>query len=331
MAGTNVPSITVQATSLATTDLLYLAADQGGGIFLDRKMPVSLIGDSAFRRLGIGVVPDDTIKLFNTTAATLGAQQNSPGIRFSGQGFSTDSSASRNTDWRIYCTPIQGAANPTSSLLFTNEINGGGFITKLTLTELGQLFTSTSVNAGSNVNATLAVNAGTTVNAGTFSTVPAAGQFLFLTRGIFAAAADGVFTIYNSAGTDFSRLQLGGTTSSFPSIGRNGIFLEFIAADGSSTASTALYNTKTSGTNFERITTEFSANVGRMWTEKGSGGGTARAFVLGADATELMRFESGSKLSFYGVAAVTRPSVPDGSTLAAVIDALQSLGLFNTV
>lgn len=38
-----------------------------------------------------------------------------------------------------------------------------------------------------------------------------------------------------------------------------------------------------------------------------------------------------TQIAFFGVAAVTRPSVPDGSTLAQVIDALQAIGLFNPV
>lgn len=48
--------------------------------------------------------------------------------------------------------------------------------------------------------------------------------------------SDGVITIQNNAGTDFSRLQFGGTTSSFPSLKRNGTNIDARLADDSGTA-----------------------------------------------------------------------------------------------
>jgi hypothetical protein len=51
--------------------------------------------------------------------------------------------------------------------------------------------------------------------------------------GEFLAQSDGVFTVRNNAGTSFNRLQLGGTTSSFPSIKRNGAAIDFRLADDS--------------------------------------------------------------------------------------------------
>jgi hypothetical protein len=46
-------------------------------------------------------------------------------------------------------------------------------------------------------------------------------------------ASDGVLTLLNNAGTSFSLLQLGGTTSGFPSLKRNGVNLESRLADDS--------------------------------------------------------------------------------------------------
>jgi hypothetical protein len=51
-----------------------------------------------------------------------------------------------------------------------------------------------------------------------------------------AASSDGVFLFRNNAGTDFSRLQFGGTTSSFPALQRNGAQLEVVLADSSNFA-----------------------------------------------------------------------------------------------
>jgi hypothetical protein len=47
------------------------------------------------------------------------------------------------------------------------------------------------------------------------------------------ANANGVLTLLNSNATSFDRLQLGGTTSSFPSIKRNGTAIDFRLADDS--------------------------------------------------------------------------------------------------
>jgi hypothetical protein len=60
-----------------------------------------------------------------------------------------------------------------------------------------------------------------------------------------------------------------------------------------------IYNVNTSSTNFERLDFQWTTNVAQIWTEKGSGGGTARDLVLGADATELIRFQTGTKLGFF--------------------------------
>jgi len=59
------------------------------------------------------------------------------------------------------------------------------------------------------------------------------------------SSADGVLRLTNSALNNFGRLQLGGTTASFPSIKRNGANIEFKLADDSAftTIKAALYDT----------------------------------------------------------------------------------------
>lgn len=80
--------------------------------------------------------------------------------------------------------------------------------------------------------------------------------------------------------------------------------------NGTNVQSLVIYNTWTSTTNFERIDVQWAANVCQIWTEKGSGGGTARPLVLGADATEIMRFDVGTKISVFGVTPVVRQTGP---------------------
>jgi hypothetical protein len=49
--------------------------------------------------------------------------------------------------------------------------------------------------------------------------------------------SNGILTLYNTSDTDFNRLQLGGTTSSFPAIKRNGTAIDIRLADDSNYAS----------------------------------------------------------------------------------------------
>ena len=59
------------------------------------------------------------------------------------------------------------------------------------------------------------------------------GSYQWTSRSRMNAPSDGVITILNNASNDFGRLQLGGTTSSFPAIKRNGTVIDFRLADDS--------------------------------------------------------------------------------------------------
>lgn len=78
--------------------------------------------------------------------------------------------------------------------------------------------------------------------------------------------------------------------------------------NGGATNIFRVYNTYTSTTSFEEVELGFTSasNLAHLWTVKGSGAGTARPLLLGADATELMRLESSSKISFFGATAVVK-------------------------
>ena len=55
-------------------------------------------------------------------------------------------------------------------------------------------------------------------------------------RGVMGSAADGTIYLQNQAGTDFNRLQFGGTTSSFPALKRSSTTLQVRLADDSAFA-----------------------------------------------------------------------------------------------
>lgn len=64
-------------------------------------------------------------------------------------------------------------------------------------------------------------------------TLSAAGALQWSGRTKLDCSADGLLRVTNSAGTSFGRIQLGGTTASYPSLKANGANLEARAADDS--------------------------------------------------------------------------------------------------
>jgi hypothetical protein len=65
----------------------------------------------------------------------------------------------------------------------------------------------------------------------------ASASILFNTRTRLSSPSDGILTLSNNGSTDFTRLNFGGTTSSFPGLRRNGNQIDAILADGSALCS----------------------------------------------------------------------------------------------
>lgn len=93
----------------------------------------------------------------------------------------------------------------------------------------------------------LTVNSGGSVTSNSSFIAGSAAAFSFSSRSALKSASDGVVSMTNAAGTAFTRLQLGGTTSSFPAIQVNGTSLQAELADGSAQTgwSAATYSTAT--------------------------------------------------------------------------------------
>jgi len=87
------------------------------------------------------------------------------------------------------------------------------------------------------------------------------------TRSSISSSADGVIMVGNNARTSFDRFQLGGTTSSFPAIKRNGTAINFRLADDSADAPiTASQATLSTGT----ITASTPAlDISQTWNNSG--------------------------------------------------------------
>jgi hypothetical protein len=117
-----------------------------------------------------------------------------------------------------------GTNSPTSTI----QIKGSGTTsatTSLLVQDSGGTEILSLKNNGSLV-AKLVVNSnGFSANSG--------GYLQIASRLNIKSPSDGIATFLNDAETSFNRLQLGGTTSSFPSIKRNGTAIDFKLADDS--------------------------------------------------------------------------------------------------
>lgn len=85
---------------------------------------------------------NDGLILQDTTSAAAAAQQFSPRLRLTGQGWKTTATAASQTvDWIVETQPVQGAANASANLVFSSQINGAGYAASFTLNPNGHTST----------------------------------------------------------------------------------------------------------------------------------------------------------------------------------------------
>lgn len=98
-----------------------------------------------YRRNSIGTTSTDGIILENTTAAAAGAQQYSPRIRWTGQGWKTTATAaSQRVDMTAELIPCESTTAPFGVVTFSSQVNGGGYTTGLGISSGGVIGTQNS-------------------------------------------------------------------------------------------------------------------------------------------------------------------------------------------
>jgi hypothetical protein len=133
----------------------------------------------------------------------------------------------------------------------------------------------------------------------------AGGSLYFNGGNRLEAASSGVFTLINVAGTDFNRLQFGGTTSSFPSLKRNGIAIDVRLADDSGFATL----------NCGNISAISGGTIG-------GNGGTALGVNYGGSEV--------ANNGFYGFSSTTTPSGIMDSNISRISAGLIGIGTGTT-
>lgn len=262
------------------------------------------------------------LQLENPTAAFSGLQQYSPSLRWVAQGFKTAATAgSQPVAFRQYVQPVQGVANPTANLLIDVSINNGAFTNLATFSSFGLALTTQGA---------------ITANSGNITAVSGsviAGPTAFLAwsgRTLMSSPADGQLLLFNNAGTNFTRVMFGGTTSAFPAIRRTGATLDFRLADdsayagftsGNHTFATAALLSITSGTNQRAgnatlvagtvtvSNTTVTANTIVLLTRKTSGGtlGTAITYTVSAGTSFTINSDSALDTSTFSYFLIEVP------------------------
>lgn len=119
----------------------------------------------------------------------------------------------------------------------------------------------------------------------------AAGQYGWNGRAQMVSGADGIITLLNNALGDFTRLNLGGTSASFPALQRNAAALQAELADGSGLANFILNQLQPSQTaGILGTTTNNNANagsVGEYVTASATLGGVLNAAGAPSNVTSI--------------------------------------------
>lgn len=147
---------------------------------------------------GLGATTLPGLQLTNTTAAANGAQQVSPSLRWSGQGYKSNATAaSQAVEFRAYVVPSQGTTVATGTWVLDSSVNGGSWTSVLSVPEQGGLTLGGASNAGLT---TPSVN----INSGT-------GLVLNSSLSRIQSFTDGDIRMANNGSTSFGRLVLGVT------------------------------------------------------------------------------------------------------------------------
>jgi len=130
---------------------------------------------------------------------------------------------------------------------------------------------------------------------------------------------DGVITLTNAAATDFSRLQFGGTTSSFPAIKRSGAALQIRLADDSTWGSldSGSINTQT---NILYFSTRGYISATSDGAYKFANGADTQSFTMTAGASNLATFNG--PINTLKTTVASLPTAGTAGRRAFVTDAL---------
>lgn len=177
---------------------------------------------------GLGVTAADSLLLKNFTAAALNAQQISPSLHLSGNGWATTGSTSLSMDYIINVLPVQGSTTISGSLQIISSVNGGAGITVLSITSAGTAIFNGAVRGGQSASNQLALGVLTSSNLVSYNSNTGATD----TTALY---------LFGGASSVNFRTALGGATNTINLTANNNYSNTIIASSGASTATTGTH------------------------------------------------------------------------------------------
>jgi hypothetical protein len=162
------------ATAASTSSNQYVTGKVGIGDYSSSTIGAKL--EIISNGLGNTLAETSGISLLNSTAAAAGAQQMSPAIKWSGNGWKTTATAgSQPVEFAAYLLPVEAATAPSANLIFASSINSSTYTARMTLTSTGSLTltggitTAGAVSLNTTASSTSAVSIGGTTGAQTIN------------------------------------------------------------------------------------------------------------------------------------------------------------------
>jgi hypothetical protein len=239
----------------------------------------------------------------NTTASTVAATDLSASGTVSGTGFSN----------YLAAPPAIGNTTPAAGTFTTLTANNGTLTASAPVLDLGQTWNNAAVAfTGLRFNVTNTSSSAVSFyqewqEGGVTQAAIRTGGFLYLRSGRIASPvgagwAESAALLYNAQSRINSTSLLigsGGTGAGSAGVTLSTEGVEHVLALRNATNAQTfnIYNTFTSATNHERGFLKWSSNVFQIGTEKGSGGGTARALELQTDGVTRMGITTGGNIT----------------------------------
>lgn len=223
---TSVTGTANQITASPTTGAVVLSLPANVQIATSLALGGATIGTDALAVTGTATISGAVVAPVLTLNGT-GAASNSP-LLMSGAIYASGTGTTNFPALFIQPTGTTAATNWSTSgtgLGMNLAIGFGGNLIDLKIaggsTSLFRVSSVGGVSANNNITSASSIVAGTS------------SGLAITSKGSLQAATDGVWQILNNAGTDFGRLQFGGTTSSFPALKRSSTALQARLGDDS--------------------------------------------------------------------------------------------------
>lgn len=126
LAPKSAPTFTTSATFSFLTTGRVPYATTGGSVIDSANFTYN--GTAVTIQSAVAATSTDGLVLATTATATVGNQKFSPAFHQTASGWKTNATAgAQTTEWKIEVQPVQGAANPNGTLVFSSSTNGSAF------------------------------------------------------------------------------------------------------------------------------------------------------------------------------------------------------------